>query len=315
MQELVELTYVITIMIGVMSFTMQIMASEKRLAVNNAMARSKSLTTFLAIIVFFNVCDYLLVLLVGVFTGKMLAWIYIVENILEIALAYELIVIKSELARAKKEPWLGTFFGLLAAVIMMIDIFYTTEMIVLSDDLYVAIMVGLNIIPLFAVAYCSMKYLKHITSQKVGNLTNFYLAIYNLAFIFLGLVSTISIVDSRTDFDYLNNDKAIYAIFWLVFNVLNAVFVWNSCTTVEDGHEIQEETIDVLMDKAALQYGLSAREKEIGLLLYEGKNNHEIADKLFLSTNTVKVHASNLYKKLGASNRVQAIKVIRGEEL
>ena len=51
------------------------------------------------------------------------------------------------------------------------------------------------------------------------------------------------------------------------------------------------------------------------MLLYEGKNNNEIADTLFVSTNTVKVHASNLYKKLGASNRVQAIKVIRGEEI
>ena len=58
MQELVELTYVTTIMIGVMSFTMQIMASEKNLAVNNAMARSSSLTIFLAIIVVFNICDF-----------------------------------------------------------------------------------------------------------------------------------------------------------------------------------------------------------------------------------------------------------------
>ncbi len=313
MQELVELTYVTTIMIGVMSFTMQIMASEKNLAVNNAMARSTSLTIFLAIIVVFNICDFLIVFLHGILTDNILEWIYIVENILEITLAYELIIIKSELAKAKKEPWIKPFFALLAAVILMVDIFYATNMIVLSDDMYLLVMVSLNLLPLFAVAYCSVKYLKNISNQRVGNLTNFYLAIYNIAFIFLGLVATITIVDSRTSFDYLSNDKTIYAIFWLVFNTLNAVFVWNSCKIVDD--KAVEETVETLMEKAEVKYGLSAREKEIAMLLYEGKNNNEIADTLFVSINTVKVHASNLYKKLGVSNRVQAIKVIRGEDI
>ncbi|MBR5129550.1 MAG: helix-turn-helix transcriptional regulator [Firmicutes bacterium] len=313
MQELVELTYVATIMIGVMSFTMQIMASEKNLAVNNAMARSTSLTIFLAIIVVFNICDFLMVFLQGILTDNLLEWIYIIENILEITLAYELVVIKSELAKIKKEVWIKPFFALLATVILMVDIFYTTNMIVLTDDMYLLIMVTLNLLPLFAVAYCSVRYLKLISNQRIGKLTSFYLAVYNIAFIFLGLVATITIVDSRTDFDYLSNDKTIYAIFWLVFNTLNAIFVWNSCKTVEDN--ILEETIESLMEKAELRYGLSGREKEIARFLYEGKNNNEIADSLFVSTNTVKVHASNLYKKLGVSNRVQAIKVIRGEEL
>ena len=313
MQELVELTYVTTIMIGVMSFTMQIMASEKNLAVNNAMARSSSLTIFLAIIVIFNICDFLIVFFDGVITKDILAWLYIVENVLEITLAYELIVIKSELAKTRKEPWTKTFFALLATVILMVDIFYATNMINLSDDMYLLVMVTLNLLPLFAVAYCSIKYLKLISNQKVGNLTNFYLAVYNIAFIFLGLVATITIVDSRTDFDYLSNDKTIYAIFWLIFNTLNAIFVWNSCKIVDE--EDIEETIETLLEKAEVRYGLSTREKEIAMLLYEGKNNNEIADTLFVSTNTVKVHASNLYKKLGVSNRVQAIKVIRGEEI
>ena len=313
MQELVELTYVTTIMIGVMSFTMQIMASEKNLAVNNAMARSSSLTIFLAIIVIFNICDFLVVFFDGVITKNILEWLYIVENVLEITLAYELIVIKAELAKTKKEPWTKAFFSLLATVILLVDIFYATNMIVLSDDMYLLVMVTLNLLPLFAVAYCSVKYLRLISNQKVGNLTNFYLAVYNIAFIFLGLVATITIVDSRTDFDYLSNDKTIYAIFWLVFNTLNAVFVWNSCKIVDE--EILEETVETLMEKAEITYGLSAREKEIARLLYEGKNNNEIADTLFVSINTVKVHASNLYKKLGVGNRVQAIKVMRGEDI
>ena len=34
---------------------------------------------------------------------------------------------------------------------------------------------------------------------------------------------------------------------------------------------------------------------------------------MYLSPNTVKVHASNLYRKLGVTNRVQAVRVLNGE--
>lgn len=315
MQELVELTYVITIMIGVMSFTMQVMTNEKNLAVSNDMAKSKSLAGFLAIIVIFNTCDFLMLFLEGVISNYMLSWFYIVENMLEIALAYQLIIIKANLSKRDKAPWVSVFFALTAVVILMLDIFYTTEMIVLSDNIYMMFMVILNILPLAAVAYFSINYRKLSKELSIGRLTDFYLVIYDIAFIFLCFVATISMVDARTTYDYFANDKAIYAIFWLVFNTLNAIFVWNSCRVVEINDLSKEESIEKLFDKATEKFALSAREREIALLLYEGKNNNEIAEILFLSTNTIKVHASNLYKKLGVSNRVQAIKVIQGEEI
>jgi DNA-binding NarL/FixJ family response regulator len=34
---------------------------------------------------------------------------------------------------------------------------------------------------------------------------------------------------------------------------------------------------------------------------------------MYLSPNTVKVHASNLYRKLGVANRVQAVRALTGE--
>lgn len=302
-------------MIGVMSFTMQVMASGKNLIVNNDMAKSNNLTCFLAIIVIFNMCDFLMLFLQDVATKNVLSWLYIVENMLEIALAYQLIAMKVSLVKIKKEPWVSTYFALVAVVILMLDVFYTTEMIYLSDDAYMISMVLLNMLPICAVGYCSIKYVKSIKNKSVGMLPKFYLTVYNVAFIFLCTVATVSIVDSRTDIDYIVNDKAIYAIFWLVFNTLNAVFVWNSCRTLDSKNQTKEDIVEGLLDKAVSNYGLSTREREIAQLLYEGKNNNEIADILFLSTNTIKVHASNLYKKLGVSNRVQAIKVIRGEEL
>jgi LuxR family maltose regulon positive regulatory protein len=51
---------------------------------------------------------------------------------------------------------------------------------------------------------------------------------------------------------------------------------------------------------------LSERELEVLELIAEGLTNPEIASRLFLSLNTVKVHARNIYGKLGVNNRTQA---------
>jgi LuxR family maltose regulon positive regulatory protein len=52
---------------------------------------------------------------------------------------------------------------------------------------------------------------------------------------------------------------------------------------------------------------LSEREIEILQLLAEGLTNPEIATRLYLSLNTVKVHTRNIYGKLNVHNRAQAI--------
>ncbi len=52
---------------------------------------------------------------------------------------------------------------------------------------------------------------------------------------------------------------------------------------------------------------LSAREMEVLALISRGLSNHEISQELFLSLGTVKWHTSNIYSKLGVSNRTHAV--------
>ena len=52
--------------------------------------------------------------------------------------------------------------------------------------------------------------------------------------------------------------------------------------------------------------GLTAREIEVLRLLAEGRSNQEIADALFISLPTVKVHVTHLFAKLGVDSRVAA---------
>jgi LuxR family maltose regulon positive regulatory protein len=58
---------------------------------------------------------------------------------------------------------------------------------------------------------------------------------------------------------------------------------------------------------------LTNRERSVLLLLPTMMSNTEIADELFVSVNTVKVHLKSLYRKVGVSNRRDA--VARAREL
>ena len=53
--------------------------------------------------------------------------------------------------------------------------------------------------------------------------------------------------------------------------------------------------------------GISKRELEVLELMAQGFSNQEIANKLFVSLNTVKTHSSNLFNKLDVKRRTQAI--------
>lgn len=53
---------------------------------------------------------------------------------------------------------------------------------------------------------------------------------------------------------------------------------------------------------------LTPREHEVLQLIGDGLNNTEIADRLFVSTATVKTHINNLFAKLGLRDRAQAVR-------
>ena len=61
--------------------------------------------------------------------------------------------------------------------------------------------------------------------------------------------------------------------------------------------------------------GISKRELEVLHLMAQGCSNAEIAARLFVSLNTIKTHASNLFIKLDASRRTQAIEIAKSLSL
>jgi NarL family two-component system response regulator LiaR len=52
---------------------------------------------------------------------------------------------------------------------------------------------------------------------------------------------------------------------------------------------------------------LTQREREILVMMSEGKTNKEIAKELSLSAGTIRFHVSNILSKMGVSNRTEAV--------
>jgi len=62
-------------------------------------------------------------------------------------------------------------------------------------------------------------------------------------------------------------------------------------------------------DKKRADLSITPRELEILELIAQGMSNREIAEKLFVSENTVKTHSSRVFDKLGARRRTQAVQL------
>ena len=61
--------------------------------------------------------------------------------------------------------------------------------------------------------------------------------------------------------------------------------------------------------------GLTPRELEILELIAAGLSNREIAERVFVSENTVKTHSSRVFDKLGARRRTEAVQIGRAQGL
>src|SRR3984893_6804512 len=88
---------------------------------------------------------------------------------------------------------------------------------------------------------------------------------------------------------------------------------------------IARKTLDLLMnasipkmekgDAEKHDYELSDRETEILKLTIDGYSYRQIAEKLFISGNTVKKHLANIYHKLHVTSKAQAIKIATKSKL
>ena len=79
--------------------------------------------------------------------------------------------------------------------------------------------------------------------------------------------------------------------------------------------EATDALIQATRQRRDIGFELTKREKEVLELLVDGKSNNEIAMLLSISLATVRFHLTNIYSKLGAKNRVEAVTIALGHHL
>ncbi|HEY4100387.1 MAG TPA: LuxR C-terminal-related transcriptional regulator [Gemmatimonadales bacterium] len=102
----------------------------------------------------------------------------------------------------------------------------------------------------------------------------------------------------------------------LVAIIFASVGVWLGLRITGKKERVVVREVEVLVpapaeftrdDARITALGITPRELETLELIASGLSNREIAEKLFVSENTVKTHSGRVFEKLGARRRTQAV--------
>jgi DNA-binding CsgD family transcriptional regulator len=118
------------------------------------------------------------------------------------------------------------------------------------------------------------------------------------------------------EYQYLVVEHSVEIYGALVAAVFAATGIWLGLKLTRS-HEtivvrevaVPAPTSFVRNDTRLASLGVTPRELEILELIASGLSNREIAERIFVSENTVKTHSSRLFDKLGARRRTQAVQL------
>lgn len=98
-------------------------------------------------------------------------------------------------------------------------------------------------------------------------------------------------------------------LFYCVFAVLFTLYV---AKRYSKGLRLTAADItEDSLNKALVRAGISSREKDIIRLMLDGFGNREIAERLFISLNTVKTHNRNIFRKMNVRSRFELAMKLR----
>lgn len=123
-------------------------------------------------------------------------------------------------------------------------------------------------------------------------------------------------------FMILEHQVEIYVGLIAFFFLFFGIWVSNKIVNPKEKTIIIEKELrinsndDFVFNETELQLRkISKRELEVLTLMAEGLSNNEIAEKLFVSLNTVKTHSAKLFEKLEVKRRTQAIETAKKLQL
>ena len=127
------------------------------------------------------------------------------------------------------------------------------------------------------------------------------------------LIAVLKFIDYR--FLVIEHSVQIYGA--LIAGVFAAVGIWLGLTLTKEKIVVQHVEVPVpagpfVFNQAkADELTLTPREIEVLGLMAEGLSNKQMAERLFVSENTIKTHCSRIFDKLGAGRRTQAVQLAK----
>lgn len=136
------------------------------------------------------------------------------------------------------------------------------------------------------------------------------------------LIASLKLIEYR--FLVIEHSVEVYG--GLVALVFSAVGIWLGLKLTRPRETVVVKEVVVPATPAASvlvapdparagELGITPRELEILTLIATGLSNREIAEKLYVSENTVKTHSSRLFGKLNARRRTEAVRIAQGAGL
>ncbi len=114
-----------------------------------------------------------------------------------------------------------------------------------------------------------------------------------------------------TDVFPLNADYSSMLPFSVFYLILSCLFIYYSNARYRKVLKVNIGNPYFPEESFYEDFKISLREKEIIIFILKGFDNKEIAVKLSISVNTVKVHVANIFKKLNVKSRFELIKFTR----
>lgn len=99
----------------------------------------------------------------------------------------------------------------------------------------------------------------------------------------------------------------LLTLFYLYTKDFSPIFFGNQ----QETHKAMSE--EEILDMIAANHRLTERERDVMILAYQGLTNPDIAERLFISSHTVKRHMHNIFEKLDVSTRIELIHLIQNQ--
>ncbi len=146
----------------------------------------------------------------------------------------------------------------------------------------------------------------------MANLRNHPLRQFGWSILLYGLAMGLLLVVLQTArYRFLILDHAQELYFGLIALLFTVLGIWAGRQRTAHLAAPVEPLSGQALEQALDKLGITPREYEVLQLIAQGLSNQEIAGRLFVSLNTIKTHTSNLFSKLNAQRRTQAVQKAR----